>query len=231
MISIIIPTFEEEGQIGKLIRYLKTQVVHPHPGISEILVVDGNSSDRTVEEAEKAGARVITAPKKGRACQMNEGAARAKGEVLYFLHADTFPPPTFAEDIQQVIFQKRLAGGFRLSFDDPHVILQLYGWFTRFDLDAFRYGDQSLFITKDLFEKIGGFDETLIVMEDNEIIGRIKRAAGYTIIPKNVITSARKYRDNGIIRLQLVFLLIFLMFHFGAGQKTLAGLYKRLITG
>ncbi len=231
MISIIIPTFEEEDHIGRLIHYLKTKAAHPHPGISEILVVDGNSHDRTADEADKAGALVIMASKKGRAYQMNEGARRAKGRVLYFLHADTFPPITFAEDILRAISRNEQAGGFRLSFDDPHFMLRLYGWFTRFDINAFRYGDQSLFITKELFEQVGGFDETLIVMEDNELIGRIKRLANYSIIPKNVITSARKYRNNGIIRLQFAFILIYLFFRFGAGQDRLVRVYKRLIAG
>lgn len=230
MISIIIPTFDEEGHIGRLIHYLKTEVAHPYPGISEILVVDGYSRDRTVEEAEKAGANVIMASNKGRAYQMNDGARQAKGSVLYFLHADTFPPPTFAKDIQLAISRNEQAGGFRLSFDDSHFMLRLYSWFTRFDIDAFRYGDQSLFITKELFEHVGGFDESLIVMEDNEIIGRIKRYAGYSIIPKNVITSARKYRDNGIIRLQFTFSLIYFLFHLGAGQNKLVHVYKRLIS-
>lgn len=231
MISIIIPTYEEEGRIGRLIHYLKTETRHPSPGISEILVVDGHSRDRTVEEADKAGARVIQASKKGRACQMNEGARRAKGTVLYFLHADTFPPVTFAEDIIREVSLNEPAGGFRLSFDDSHIMLKLYSWFTRFDIDAFRYGDQSLFITKKLFEQTGGFDESLILMEDNEIISRIKKVTGYTIIPKNVITSARKYRVNGIIRLQFVFTLIYVMFHLGAGQERLVRLYSRLIAG
>ncbi|MEX0680495.1 MAG: TIGR04283 family arsenosugar biosynthesis glycosyltransferase [Balneolales bacterium] len=227
MITVIIPAFEEEGHIGKLVRYLKTEAVHP--GFSEILIVDGNSRDRTVREAEDAGAHVIVTSKKGRACQMNKGARHARGSVFFFLHADTFPPETFAGDILGAVSRGKQAGCFRLSFDDPHIILRLYGWFTRFDINVFRYGDQGLFITKELFETAGGFDESLLVMEDNEIIRRIKNLGNYFIIPKKVVTSARKYRDNGVIRLQLVFVLIFIMFNLGVSQERLVRVYKRLI--
>ncbi|MEX1123358.1 MAG: TIGR04283 family arsenosugar biosynthesis glycosyltransferase [Balneolales bacterium] len=227
MISVIIPVFQEEGNIGKLLHYLQQEA--DHPAIAEIIVVDGHSSDKTVKEARDAGVRVISASKKGRACQMNEGARLAKGSVLYFLHADTFPPETFPEDIQQAMTQKQQAGCFLLSFDDPHYLLALYSWFTRFRIKAFRFGDQSLFIAKELFERIGGFDESLIVMEDNEIFGRIMKYSSYSIIPINVITSSRKYKENGVIRLQFIYILIFSLFQLGVGQRKLKRLYKQWI--
>ncbi|MEX0773944.1 MAG: TIGR04283 family arsenosugar biosynthesis glycosyltransferase [Balneolales bacterium] len=227
MISIIIPTFQEEGNIGRLISYLKKEAAHQ--AILEIIVVDGKSSDNTVEEARAAGARAILAAKKGRASQMNEGAGQAKGNILYFLHADTRPPLNFADDLVRASIRGRQAGCFRLSFDDRHFLLSLYSWFTRFNIKAFRFGDQSQFITKELFDKIGGFDESLTVMEDNEIIGRIINHCSYTLIPKYVKTSAKKYRDNGIVRLQLIFIVIFTLYNLGVSQDNLVRIYKRFI--
>ena len=88
MISVIIPVYNEEGVIGKTVRYLKD--VSGHDRIREIIVVDGGSSDNSVNEAEKEGARVIESARKGRAAQMNEGARMAEGDILYFVHAESF---------------------------------------------------------------------------------------------------------------------------------------------
>ncbi|MEX2402493.1 MAG: hypothetical protein WD625_00090, partial [Balneolales bacterium] len=88
---------------------------------------------------------------------------------------------------------------------------------------------QSQFITKELFVKIGGFDESLTVMEDNEIIGRIINHCSYTLIPKYVKTSAKKYRNNGIVRLQLIFIVIFTLYNLGVSQDNLVRIYKRFI--
>ncbi|MEX2640102.1 MAG: TIGR04283 family arsenosugar biosynthesis glycosyltransferase [Balneolales bacterium] len=228
MISVIIPTFQEEENIGRLMACLKKEAIHPG-GIREIIVVDAGSRDETVRIAKKAGACCLAAAKKGRASQMNEGAKAAGGPILYFLHADTLPPPGFAGDIIGAVKQGKKAGCFRLAFDERHVLLSLYGWFTRFHLKAFRFGDQSQFITKSLFEQIGGFDASLTVMEDQEITGRIMNHCAYTVIPKNVITSARKYKQNGIVRLQLIYTLLFTLYYCRVSQDKLISLYKRLI--
>src|SRR5687767_11149429 len=101
MISVIIPVYNEEGVIGKTVRYLKS--VSRHDVIKEIIVVDGGSSDNSVNEANMAGARVIGSPRKGRAAQMNEGARVAEGNILYFVHADSLPPPSFPDDIMEAV--------------------------------------------------------------------------------------------------------------------------------
>ncbi|MDR8392671.1 TIGR04283 family arsenosugar biosynthesis glycosyltransferase [Aliifodinibius sp. S!AR15-10] len=225
-ISVIIPALNEADVIGQTIRELKTRNgQHVH----EIIVADGGSTDQTREIAETSGARVIETARKGRARQMNAGAEAASSELFYFLHADSIPPRGFDQTIMTALQDGYPAGCFRLAFDSKHPLLRFYAWCTRFDIDAFRFGDQSLFITRDLFKSVGGFNPKLIVMEDNVMVRCIKKEGGFYISPKKVITSARKYRENGVIRLQLIFVLIYTLFFLGVSQETLVSTYKKLI--
>ncbi|MBF8965524.1 TIGR04283 family arsenosugar biosynthesis glycosyltransferase [Pontibacter sp. FD36] len=225
-ISIVIPTYNEVDGIQGLVRYLLTSGNRPAP---EIIVADGGSSDNTPELARAAGAKVIRSPQKGRAAQMNAGAAFATGEILYFLHADTFPPADFQTAILESCASGAGAGCFRLRFDDSHWFLKVNAWFTRFDLDHIRFGDQSLFILKSAFERIGGFREDHIVMEDQEIIYRIKEVTRFNVLPAAVVTSAQKYRQNGIYRLQFIFSVIWLLYYIRVPQQKLVSIYNRLI--
>lgn len=227
ILSIIIPVFNEEETIGSLLSFLE---VHAGPDHDyEIIIVDGGSTDNTIDIAGKFPVKVIKCPARGRSIQMNEGARSAGGELLYFLHADTFPPEDFLREITQAYQSGISAGCFRLRFDDTHPLLKMYGWFTRFDVPAFRFGDQSLFIEKKLFFEIGSFRENLIIMEDNEIVGRIQDSTRFIILSQYVTTSARKYRNNGVIRLQLIFTLIYILFHAGVSQKGLVKIYRTFI--
>lgn len=227
MISVIIPVYNEEKEISTLIQTVENR--DEEALISEIIVVDGGSADQTVNLATEAGAIVLKSPRKGRSSQMNFGAGHATQSLLYFLHADSHPPPRFTSKIKDKIDQGFGAGCFRLQFDQNHPLLNFYSWFTRFDMQAFRFGDQSLFIQQDLFNKIGKFREDLIVMEDNEIVKRIKKRAHFCIMEDSVTTSARKYRDNGYIKLQAVFTFIYIGYHLGIDQKKLVSFYKRWI--
>ncbi|MFP8490099.1 TIGR04283 family arsenosugar biosynthesis glycosyltransferase [Gracilimonas sp. Q87] len=223
MFSIIIPTYNEEEKIGELIRHLRESAGSRE---IEILVIDGGSSDHTIEEARKAGAKAMISPQKGRAHQMNYGARQAGGKWLYFLHADTIPPDSFVEDMRRAIENGANSGCFRLAFDMEHWALKLYAWFTRFDVDLFRFGDQSLFVEKAVFEEIGGFDESLIVMEDQEIVRRIKRYSQFRLIPKAVVTSGRRYERIGFFKLQLIFTIIVLLYYLGVQQETIVKFYR-----
>ena len=227
MISVIIPVYNEERSIGKLIRFLKNG---GHSGELEIIISDGGSTDGTIREAREHGALVLQSPKKGRASQMNYGAEKARGEILYFLHADTFPPKNFVSLIRQHIDEKNGAGCFRLAFDHRHYLLSAYSWFTRFDIDLVRFGDQSLFVTDELFSLVGGFDEKLIVMEDQDMVRKLKKHSGFIVSNQHVITSARKYREVGILKLQLIFTAILGMYYLGVSQDKLVQFYRRSIT-
>lgn len=226
-ISIIIPACNEEKSISKIISYLRKS--SRRENIAEIIVVDAGSSDRTVKSAESAGAEVFFSEKKSRSIQMNIGAHNANGSIFYFLHSDTFPPKNFDIKIINALSGSIKSGSFRLQFDLSNWFLSLFSWFTRFPISFFRYGDQSLFITRQLFFKIGGFNSAMQIMEDKEIIPRIIRWSRFSVIPDYVVTSARRYLRNGIYRLQFHFSVITLLYYFGFSQKILITYYQRHI--
>ncbi|MEO6949722.1 MAG: TIGR04283 family arsenosugar biosynthesis glycosyltransferase [Ginsengibacter sp.] len=227
MISIIIPTYNEEENIASTIIEIRKR--DSRNFISEIIVSDGQSTDNTVSIASKAGATVVVCKNKGRAAQMNYGTSIAKEKILYFLHADSIPPNGFTKDIAKAVENNFISGCFRLVFDYDHWFLKANCWFTRLDVNAVRFGDQSLFVTKDVFEKCGGFDETLLMMEDQEIIHRIKRWGKFKVMNAATTTSARKYLDNGIYRMQIIFFRIWFLYYLGYSQEKLLKLHKKLI--
>ncbi|NND80319.1 MAG: glycosyltransferase family 2 protein [Maribacter sp.] len=225
-ISIIIPVLNEEDRIGELITFLYKNSTSKN--IAEILVIDGGSNDNTVSLAKKTGAKVYKS-EKGRAKQMNYGVRMAKGEILYFLHADTFPSKNFDQYIVNAISHNQQAGCFQMKFDSDNWALQFFAWFTRYNHMICRGGDQSLFISKELFKKTKGFNEDYIIFEDNEFIGRIYQKTNFKILPYHVKTSARKYRKLGVFKLQYHFGVIHLKNYLGAGPEKLYDYYKRKI--
>jgi len=225
-ISVIIPVLNEENTVGKLLTELKKR---SESGVCEFIVADGGSTDSTRDIAESEGATVIQSGKKGRAVQMNAGAAFANAEILYFLHADTIPPSKFDLHIIKSVNNGYGAGCFYLQFDDSHPGLRFYSWFTRLKSTFIRFGDQSLFVTVSVFKEINGYDESLVVMEDQKIVREIKRHTRFKVVDKPVITSARKYRNNGVYRLQAVFFLIWAGYYLGLNQRALTEIYQKYI--
>ncbi|MBT2558391.1 TIGR04283 family arsenosugar biosynthesis glycosyltransferase [Hymenobacter sp. ISL-91] len=226
-VSIIIPTFNESGHIGRLLAHLHT-ICGPDAAV-ELVVADGGSTDGTAAEAAIHGARVLNCPRRGRAAQLNHGAAHATGQLLYFLHADSLPPATLLPDLRAAVAAGAAAGCYRLRFDEPHWFLRANAWFTRFNFNGIRYGDQSLFVQRAAFERAGGYREQLQLLEDQEIVGRLRRQGPFRVLSGYIITSARRYRRNGIYRLQGVFALLTALFWLGVPQPRLAQLYKWLV--
>lgn len=224
-LSIIIPTYNEEAAIGPLLQYLQQ---YCSPG-TEIIVADGESADATCAVVKKEGGQVLHCKHKGRGPQMNAGAAASTGDILYFLHADTFPPTTFEAQIKQAVQQGAGSGCFRLRFDFPHWFLRLNAWFTRFDVDAIRFGDQSLFVRRDAFSRAGGFNEKLLLLEDQEVISRLRKEAPFVVLPQQVVTSARKYKEVGVYRLQAGYFLVYGLYRMGVSQERLVRVYKWLL--
>ena len=225
-ISIIIPVYNEEMNIPALHAHIRSHAASYSE--IEILIVDGGSSDNSRAIALQEGLIAVSSPK-GRAIQMNRGAALARADILYFLHVDTLPPKHFDATIRQAVQEGRKAGCFRMRFDSDSRFLQFFSWFSRINHLICRGGDQSLFITKQLFYELGGFDEAYTVYEDAEFIGRIYKAAPFKILPDTVVTSARRYREQGTVALQYHFGMIHVKNWMGAGPDKLYQYYKRNI--
>lgn len=226
-LSIIIPVLNE-------IKTIDTTLAHLEKVLSkkiayEIIVVDGGSVDGTIDKIKVNNALKLIFSKKGRAKQMNAGANSASGNILYFLHCDSFPPQDFDLAIASQVDQGNQAGCFRMEFNDNHPVLRVSQWFTRINHIAFRGGDQSLFVTTQLFQDIKGFNEDYVIYEDNEIISRLYAKKQFVVIPLTLLTSARRYRKNGVWRLQYHFAMIHLKRKLGHSPEHMLNYYKQNI--
>jgi len=222
-ISIVIPVYKEDRELNDLLKFIANNTSSTN--IEEVLVVDFNNSSIVRE----AGVRHLQSPIKGRSNQLSYGGQLAKGDVLYFLHADSKPPKNFDQFILDRINRMERAGCFQMNFDDDHPLLRFFAWFTKFNNLICRGGDQSLWIDRILYHQIGGFDTKLMIMEDLEIIKRIKVETRFVIIQKKLITSARKYKINGVYNLQWRFFNLHLRYRLGYPQVQLVEYYKKYI--
>lgn len=225
-VSIIIPVLNEAENIERLVQQLLT---NSNGCLAELLVVDGGSTDDTVAKAQQAGATVLHSPCQGRAKQMNFAAQFATGDLLYFVHGDTLPPASYMEDVLQAVQAGFPVGCFRFRFESDHPLLRINSFMTRFDLIVCRGGDQTLFVTRALFDELGGYGEADVIMEDFYFIKRAKARYPFKIIPKEVLVSARKYAKNGYFRVQIANFIAFNMFRFGFPQQRIATTYRKLL--
>jgi rSAM/selenodomain-associated transferase 2 len=221
-ISIIIPTLNEANNI-------KEAITSTQPSTNvEIIVVDAGSNDGTPAIAQALGATVISAVP-GRAIQMNTGAAIASGEILLFLHADTSLPPGFDQMIRTALQQPQtIAGAFTLRIDAPQWGLRLVEWGVKMRSRFWQlpYGDQAIFLTKDTFNKIGKFPE-LAIMEDFELITRLKRLNKITIINVPVITSPRRWLKKGIFQTTLINQIVIIAYLIGISPEKIRQWYRQ----
>ncbi len=197
-LSIIIPVLHEAGNINDHLDHLHS--LDPS-GYTEIIVVDGDAEGGTIKMVRDE--KVVTAiSDPGRAIQMNRGAARASGDILLFLHADTLLPPDAFEKIRRYMSDSRfVAGAFDLGIGTGRRLLRITEHYValRTRLTNIPFGDQAVFIRKEYFEKIGGF-KPIPIMEDVEIMARIrKRGDRICIIPEKVTTSARRWEKEGVL--------------------------------
>jgi rSAM/selenodomain-associated transferase 2 len=225
-ISIIIPTYNEADNIAKLVHYLNQHKTHH---VVDIIVSDGGSTDSTLAQAEKAGAKAIISAGKGRAAQMNYGAQIAKGAIFYFVHADSFPPASFVKDIMDAVHNGYYLGRYRTRFDSNKTILKINAWFTRFDLFICMGGDQTLFIKRSLFEQCAGFKEDMRIMEEYDLCQRARLKGKYKIMKGSALISARKYETNSWLNVQLANYKVVQMYKKGAPQEALVKAYKEML--
>ena len=224
-ISVIIPTWKEAANIEKLVQHLQRIRTDE---LLEIIVTDGGSPDRTGALAEAAGAKVLISPRKGRGPQMNYAASKAQGDVLYFVHADVLPPENCFQDIAAACQAGCPAGCFTYRFDSDRPMLRFMAAMNKIDSPAIGGGDQTLFVKKDLFEKLGGFKD-YVIMEDFDFVWRLRKKYPFRIIKNDALVSARKYESNSYLRVQFANLLIIAMFRMNCSQKTLAKTYTTLL--
>ena len=232
MISIIIPVLNEAETILAVLKHLTTNASSQN--IAELILVDGGSHDGTrklIKEFSATSTYTIQliSSEKGRAKQMNTGAKNATGNILYFLHADSFPPKYFDSLILTEVRKGNPAGCFKMKFDSNHWWLQLASWFTKFSWRICRGGDQSQFITRALFDEIGGYDETYVIYEDNILINELYKRKKFVVIQESLDSSARLYREKGIWYLQYHFCAIYFKRWLGADADALYAYYVKHI--
>jgi rSAM/selenodomain-associated transferase 2 len=225
-ISTIIPTLNEASHIEALIRRLRDGA--GTMGI-EIIVADAGSTDATAALSEKCGAKVLHCGVASRPAQMNLAAKVATGEILYFVHADALPPKDYAAQILRAVMQGAKLGSFRFRFDSDKASLRFNAWCTRIPVMMCRGGDQTLFITRTLFEQLNGFDESHVVMEDYDIIRRGRHFGKFKILSDDVLVSARKYKDNTYVRVNLANFVVFALYYFGVKPEKLKRMYQHMI--
>lgn len=220
--SIIVPVLNEEAVIEKQLARLAEQCTHYD---CEVLIVDGGSSDSTASIAERYG-RVISAPK-GRATQMNAGAAVASGDVYIFLHADTQLPNNALPAIEHALHSPRVVGGaFRLCFNCDDWPYRLVAFITnlRSQIRTLFTGDQAYFIRAASFRAIGGYPEQPL-MEDLEIITRLRTIGKVLLLPQCVTTSARRHEQIGLLRSVTFMWYLRTLYKFGVSPAQLQRMY------
>jgi rSAM/selenodomain-associated transferase 2 len=227
-LSIIIPTYQEEACIADVVKHILTMETSCS---FELIVTDGGSTDNTVFSAKEAGARVVVSPRKGRAAQMNFGAAESKGEILYFLHADAFPPQGFMQSIVAAVEAGNGFGHFRQHILSANPLVRINSFLSRLSGLAASGGDQSLFITRSLFEELGGFDERLPLMEDYDLVCKARKQASWVKFTAPLKVLDRKYKYNSFMRVNLVNAFIFSAYRLGVSPVRLKRWYKRWIRG
>ncbi|MEB3190823.1 MAG: TIGR04283 family arsenosugar biosynthesis glycosyltransferase [Snowella sp.] len=225
LLSIIIPVFNE-AKIAKF--YLeKLEKLESNDNL-ELLIIDGGSRDHTVEICQAFPVKVLISPQKGRAAQMNLGAKQAQGKFLLFLHLDSELPNQYLIEIQQILNNpKNVAGAFKFQVDSAGFTFRLLEYLVnlRSHFLGLPYGDQGLFIKAETFGALGGF-KNLPIMEDYELIQRLKQQGQIAIANTAIRTSGRRWQKFGIMKTTLINQLIILGYHLQIPPQTLAKWYR-----
>ena len=219
-LSVIVPALDEERSIARALASAAEA--------DERIVVDGGSRDCTASIAEATGATVVQGPR-GRGLQQQLGADRATGDVLLFLHADSVLPPGFRASVLAGLAEPGVCWGrFDLRFDEAGTLLRLIAWLisTRSRMMRVATGDQAIFVTRAAFERVGGFRERQL-FEDLDLTRRLKREGMMMIPPVPVVTSSRRWRNDGTLRTTLLMWGLKALYLSGVPAERLAGYYRR----
>ncbi len=208
MLSIIIPTLNEEDYLPRFLNEIKKQSFSNY----EIIVADANSTDRTVEMAKQAGCRVVEGgiPAKGR----NEGAKAAKGDILLFMDADNFYlPDNFFEKILTEFKERDLDAAYFTLYLDGNIVDKIVFWgynlWTKITQKFLPHASNSTLVKKSIHQKVGGFDETIMLAEDHVYVREIGKCGkfGYIELEDPVLTSARRMERDGSVKTYAKYLL------------------------
>jgi rSAM/selenodomain-associated transferase 2 len=221
-LSIIIPVLNEASDLSTTLEIQKiaTNI--------EIIVVDGGSQDNTIDLALATGAKVIQS-ELGRAFQMNAGAAIATGDILLFLHGDTQLPKNFDALIRETLAeQTTIAGAFELQINGDLPGLRFVEWGANCRSRHFQmpYGDQGIFLRRETFDQIGGFP-ALPIMEDFELIRKLRQQGKITIVPAAIVTSGRRWQTLGVLKTTLINQAIILAYFLGVSPQRLRQWYRK----
>lgn len=220
-ISIIVPTLNEECHIVETLTALKKLEGDP-----EIIVVDGGSTDHTAALAEEQNVSVLRA-ERGRGHQMHAGAQRATGDVLWFVHADTIPPPDATLAIGAALANKRVAAGnFGLVFDgESRAARQLTAVYPFLRLLNLCYGDSGIFVRREVYDRIGGF-RPLALFEDLDLLRRLRRVGKFVHLRCRILTSSRRFEHRNFAMMWLQWTTLQLLYWFGCPPDRLARWYR-----
>lgn len=223
-LSIVVPILDEDVALPRLLDHLRAQC-GPGSGCSAIFV-DGGSSDTSLELLRAAGVLYIEADR-GRAQQMNAGAAATDGDVLLFLHADTQMPTGWANAVRDAIRDGHVGGFFRVRLQSARPLLRLTGWLIsrRSRLTGIATGDQAIFVARDAFDDLGGY-APLPLFEDVELARRLKARGSVASLGLTVQTSARRWERLGTARTILRMWLLRALYWAGVRPDRLARYYE-----
>jgi rSAM/selenodomain-associated transferase 2 len=222
IVSVVVPTLNEHAHVGSTLALLQAMRRSGH----EVIVVDGGSDDGTCDLASGKADKIVSSPR-GRALQFNAGAREARGETLLFLHADTL---LSADAIDALLTEfpssRRVWGRFDVRLSGSHAMLRVVENMMniRSRLSGIATGDHGIFVRRESFEKIGGYPE-LPLMEDIAISRRLKRESRPFCPRGKIVTSSRRWEENGIFRTILLMWRLRLAYAFGADPKNLARSY------
>jgi rSAM/selenodomain-associated transferase 2 len=224
VVSIVVITLNESATIGPCLEHVSALLRDDGPG--ELMVSDGGSIDATPEIAARYGP-VVTAPR-GRALGLNAGAARAKGDVLLFLHADTRLPARALTAVRRAMDDAQVVGGrFRLRFDRRTPALRLTeAWINARDALVGGFtGDQAVFVRRETFERLGGY-ASIPLMEDLDFGRRLGRSGRVVRLAEAVITSARRWQRGGLLRTNVRMIVLRWLYYLGVPPTALAPHYR-----
>lgn len=224
LISVIIPSLNEGENVLQAI-----EAVGRQPGV-ELILADGGSTDNTLELAGLTGARIVESSP-GRARQMNAGATEARGDILLFLHADTLLPRGFEDQVRRALSRPGVAAGaFSLRFrGERSFLLRLVECTANWRSRCFQmpFGDQAIFLKRNTFEEVGGYPD-IPLMEDLQIVRRLKQKGRITILTSCVRSSSRRYQKDGIPMRIFINKLVFFGYFLGVETQKLRRLYQGL---